>query len=153
MTTASVVPHSPWLALAERPRYKRCWAAGRTGSRGPLQWTVHSGEGRSLARRPSWWRNDSFLMASGAALRRQHPEMQYCSTNITFNERPAGGLTCIWCFGGSGLQDELALLVHLELLDLYGYLAVHRTVPTASLRHRVSHMTHLDAEGKLMTWD
>ena len=79
--------------------------------------------------------------------------MQYGSTSIALSEGPAGGLTCAQCFGGSGLQDELTLLVHLQLLHLYGYLAVHRPVPAASLRHGVSHVTHLDAEGKLMTWD
>ena len=56
------------------------------------------------------------------------------------------------CFGRSRLHDELALLVHLHLLHLHGLLSL--CVPAAgSLRHRVPHMTHLDTEGKLMTWD
>lgn len=57
------------------------------------------------------------------------------------------------CFSGSGLQDELALLVH-----QHGHLSVCRrcrSVPAiaaaASLRHFVSHMTHLNTEGKLVT--
>lgn len=59
--------------------------------------------------------------------------------------------------GGSRLQDELALLVHLQLLHLHGPLFVRRrrsSVPAAaaaSRGHGVSHMTHLDTEGKLMT--
>lgn len=63
------------------------------------------------------------------------------------------------CFKGSRLQDELALLVHLQLLHLHGPLSVRRwrssvpdaTAASASLRHRVPHMTHLDTEGELMT--
>lgn len=53
-------------------------------------------------------------------------------------------------FHGSRLHDELALLVHLHLLHLHGPLSVG--VPSsASLRHGVSHVAHLDAEGKLVT--
>lgn len=55
------------------------------------------------------------------------------------------------CFNGSRLHDELALLVHLHLLHLHGPLSVCVPAAAGSLRHRVSHMTHLDTEGKLMT--
>lgn len=54
---------------------------------------------------------------------------------------------------GSRLQDELALLARLQLLRLHGPLSVcrwRRGVP-ACLRRRVSHVTHLDAERKLVT--
>lgn len=75
----------------------------------------------------------------------------------------AVGLTCRFVLlqrlSGSGLHDELALLVHLQLLHLHGLLSVCRwcsssSVPAssaASLRRCVSHMAHLNTEGKLMT--
>lgn len=61
------------------------------------------------------------------------------------------------CFSGSRLQDELALLVHLQLLHQHGHLSVRRrcrsvpAIAAASLRHCASHMTHLNTEGKLVT--
>lgn len=58
---------------------------------------------------------------------------------------------------GSGLQDELALLVRLQLLHLHDHLPFRLrgsrvpAVAGASLGHGVPHVTHLDAEGKLVT--
>lgn len=59
---------------------------------------------------------------------------------------------------GPRLQDELALLVHLQLLHLHGLLLVRvgrcgggGSIPATTLMPRVSHVTHLDAEGKLVT--
>lgn len=51
----------------------------------------------------------------------------------------------------SRLEDELKLLVHLQLLGLLGQPVCRWSIPASSLR--VSHMTHVDAEGKLMTWE
>lgn len=89
----------------------------------------------------------------------QHPRMHQHRCSIFCFQFLWGrnNLTCrfVQCFSGSRLQDELALLVHLQLLHLHGPLSVCRWCSSvlSSLRCSVSHMIHLDAEGKLVTWD
>lgn len=59
--------------------------------------------------------------------------------------------TCVllWRLNRSRLENELKLLVHLQLLCLQSVCRWSSSIPASSLR--VSHMTHVDAEGKLMT--